>query len=184
MEPEIFIIPTDRLLLKEVTSDVYNHIMSHYDDNAMMQLFGYNTEKELQAEKDRFTQGVSNYYTTFVRFMMVDKATGITIGQCGYHKWYKAHQKAEFGYSLFSDDFKNKGYMSEASAPIIAHGFEKMELNRIEAFASPANEPSIKLLQKLGFTYEGLMREHYCKNNVTEDSACYSLLKREYKPLN
>jgi len=182
MKPQINTIETERLILKEVTPKVYDHIMNHYDDDAIMQFFGYDTVKALLAEKERYLQGMSSYYSTFVRFCMVEKATGKTIGQCGYHKWYKDHSRAEFGYGMSNDEVKNKGFMREAAAPIIKYGFEQMKLNRIEAFASPRNTPSIKILERLGFTYEGLMREHYCKNDVMEDSACYSLLRREYNP--
>ncbi|MCB9045678.1 MAG: GNAT family N-acetyltransferase [Chitinophagales bacterium] len=182
MQQQINTIETERLVLNEITPKVHEYIMSHYDDDAIMKFFGHSTVKELMAEKERFMQGVSSYYFTFRRFTMVDKATGITIGQCGFHKWYTDHAKAEFGYALNNDEVKNKGFMTEAAKAIVAYGFEKMELNRIEAFASPANEPSIRLLKSLGFTYEGLMREHYYKNGLIEDSACYSLLKREYKP--
>ena len=55
-----------------------------------------------------------------------------------------------------------------------------MGLNRIEAFVGPGNDPSLRIMERLGFSKEGLLREHYHKNNHTEDSVAYSLLKREY----
>ncbi|MND70827.1 putative ribosomal N-acetyltransferase YdaF [compost metagenome] len=73
--------------------------------------------------------------------------------------------------------------MTEALKPIIQYGFETMKLNRIEAFLSPDNIPSLKLVQKFGFTKEGHLREHYNKDNKLEDSAVYSLLKSEYKAI-
>lgn len=54
-----------------------------------------------------------------------------------------------------------------------------MKLHRIEAFIGPHNLPSQKLVQKMGFKKEGLLREHYCKKGVVEDSIVFSLLRRE-----
>jgi ribosomal-protein-alanine N-acetyltransferase len=71
--------------------------------------------------------------------------------------------------------------MKEALASIINYGFNAMELNRIEAYASTGNLPSLLLLRGFEFTKEGIMRSHYFNNNVMEDSICFSLLRSEYK---
>ena len=55
-----------------------------------------------------------------------------------------------------------------------------MGLNRIEAFVSPANEPSLRLLRGFGFAEEGRLRGHYCKNGMIEDSLCFGLLRNEW----
>ena len=70
--------------------------------------------------------------------------------------------------------------MSEAILRIIDYGFSQMNLHRIEAFIGPANIASQKLVEKLGFQKEGVLREHYRKQGVIEDSIVYSLLKKEY----
>jgi [ribosomal protein S5]-alanine N-acetyltransferase len=71
--------------------------------------------------------------------------------------------------------------MLEAITSIVDYGFHKMELNRIEAFISPDNLPSKKLIAKAGFTQEGVLREHYKWENKIYDSVVFSLLKSEYK---
>lgn len=181
MEPQIIILETERLLLKGITPEYYEYIMSHYSNAELKAFFGHATDNELEAEKLRHEKSMVCYYQTFRRFMMVDKVTGSTIGQCGYHKWYNEHYKAELGYALNDEEVKQKGYMGEALAPIVAHGFGEMQLNRIEAFTNPQNIPSIKLLTKLGFQYEGLLRGHFLKKGVFEDSSCYALLREEYE---
>lgn len=180
MQPETITIETERLILKGITPDSYELLMSTYTDAEIMQFWGLTTDAELAKEKKRYAVGIDCLYHTYVRFALVEKTLGKTIGQSGYHKWYQEHLRAEVGYSLFSEEHKNKGYMTEALAPIIAYGFNEMQLNRIEAYIHPDNTPSIKLVQRHGFSYEGLMREHYCNGGTPEDSACYSLLSKEY----
>jgi ribosomal-protein-alanine N-acetyltransferase len=46
--------------------------------------------------------------------------------------------------------------------------------------AATDNAPSLKLLTAIGFTQEGLLREHYYSNDRLYDSVLFSLLKREY----
>jgi ribosomal-protein-alanine N-acetyltransferase len=55
-----------------------------------------------------------------------------------------------------------------------------MGLNRIEAFAGKWNIPSLKILKGAGFKEEGVLRSHFLKNGVYEDSVCFSLLRDEY----
>jgi ribosomal-protein-alanine N-acetyltransferase len=55
-----------------------------------------------------------------------------------------------------------------------------MNLHRIEAYVGLANEPSNKLMQKFGFTKEGLLREHYLRDGIYHDSLIYSLLRKEW----
>lgn len=76
---------------------------------------------------------------------------------------------------------QGKGYMQEALACIIQYGFERMLLNRIEAFISSDNLPSIRSVERQGFVKEGVLREHYKHQGKLYDSVVYSILREEYK---
>ena len=69
--------------------------------------------------------------------------------------------------------------MKEALQWAVHYGFNTMNLHRIEAFVGRNNTPSLKLLNGLGFQYEGTLREHYMVNGVPDDSLVYGLLKQE-----
>jgi len=51
--------------------------------------------------------------------------------------------------------------MTEAMSTILTYGFIEVQLHRVEAIIDIANEPSKALLLKLGFTYEGNLRQRY-----------------------
>jgi ribosomal-protein-alanine N-acetyltransferase len=70
--------------------------------------------------------------------------------------------------------------MSEAVSRVIRYGFEEMKLFRIEAFVHPTNAPSIKIIEKNGFFYEGHKKQDYLVDGVYEDSLVYGLLKKDY----
>ncbi len=143
--------------------------------------FGYSKPEQLVRERNAFEQGWKNYKMDMCwwEFLLAD--TDTVMGQGGYHMWIPDHCRAEIGYHL-APEYHRKGYMWEALNAMMDFGFTEMGLNRIEACIGPKNEPSIKLVDKAGFKREGLLREHYCKDGVAEDSLIYSLLKREYNP--
>jgi [ribosomal protein S5]-alanine N-acetyltransferase len=176
-------IETERLILRELGPEGNDELFTNYSDEEIMDFLGLNDAGELKTWKYKWEKGMTTYRTSYKRFLMVEKATGKTIGSCGYHNWYAEHQRAEVGYNMSNDAVKRKGYMTEALRAVLIHGFEKMELNRIEAFADPGNIPSVKLLTGFGFTKEGLLRSHYQHNGKMYDSVCFGLLKSEYKKL-
>lgn len=82
---------------------------------------------------------------------------------------------AEVAYSL-SREHWNNGYMTEALQGTIEFGFHKMGLHRIEAKVAPENIASVKVLHKVGFSQEGLLRQ-YNYGNEFRDTLMMSILK-------
>jgi ribosomal-protein-alanine N-acetyltransferase len=70
--------------------------------------------------------------------------------------------------------------MTEAIGVLLQFGFEVRNLHRIEARVRRGNEASMRLLRRLGFQEEGLLRECLFLNNSFYDVKVFSLLKSEY----
>lgn len=70
--------------------------------------------------------------------------------------------------------------MTEVLKRVIAFGFETMGLYRIEAFTNLDAAPSIKLLKKLGFNEDGILRGYSSFHGEYVDQRCYSQLKKEW----
>ena len=176
-------IITDRLILRKFTQESFDAIYSNMSQNEQLDILGLNSIEKLLEEKEKYKKGLSTYNKKFLYFQLLEQESRKIIGWCGYHIWYLDHKRAEIGYGLFENDYKGKGLMSEAIIPIVDYGFIQMELNRIEAVIEPENKTSIKLINRLNFVKEGLLREHYYndKNNKMEDSIVFALLKSEYK---
>ena len=72
--------------------------------------------------------------------------------------------------------------MTEALGAILAFGFERIGLNRVEAVVMPENEASVKLLEGLGFHQEGILREYeHWGNRGHVDLRMLSLLRRGHE---
>ncbi len=185
MHPLYITIPssfleTPRLLLKELNPEVLQQLYSSSTDEEIMQFYGLNNLDEVATEKRKFSNGLTMNNILFRHFLLIDKSTGEALGRCGYHTWHVSHSRAEIGYGMHGVAHREQGFMKEALAAVVAYGFEHMGLNRVEAFVGSRNIPSLKLVRGLGFTEEGTLREHYCKDGHIEDSVCFSLLKREF----
>ncbi|MEV4565190.1 GNAT family N-acetyltransferase [Nonomuraea sp. NPDC049419] len=63
-------------------------------------------------------------------------------------------QNGSLGYAAFAP-YAGRGYMSEALALVLRHAFITLQLHRLEAHISPTNQPSINLIKRHGFRYEG-----------------------------
>lgn len=90
-------------------------------------------------------------------------------------------QAAKLGY-MMAADAQRHGYGTDAVNTMIEYGFDTLHLHRISAAAGPENERSIALLEKLGFQYEGRIRDHVHTNGAWRDSLLYSLLGPEWTP--
>lgn len=172
-------LKTPRLELRIVTPEVHNHAMENFSDCELMDFFGLD-EAGLEKQKSRQAGGLTTFNKSFVNFYPVEKSSGKVIGWCGYHTWYIEHNRAEIGYYLNAEEHKRKGYMSEILQAVLTYGFNQMNLHRVEALTATYNTASIKTLEKFGFTYEGLLREHYLVDGIHEDSPIYSLLRHEF----
>jgi [ribosomal protein S5]-alanine N-acetyltransferase len=181
--PQPVVLETDRLYLSELNPAIYNHLFTQCADEEIKAYLGLKNEAELAEEKGRFSKGLTTYFHSFKNFRVLEKAAGTVMGRCGFHTWIVSHRRAEVGYSLLHDAYKQQGYMTEALGPVLAYGFEEMGLRRIEALAADYNTASVRLLLKFGMTLEGVIREHYVVNGINEDSVLYSIIRPDYDQL-
>ncbi|KKB34410.1 spermidine N1-acetyltransferase [Bacillus thermotolerans] len=110
-----------------------------------------------------------------VRYSIIELESNKIIGSCGYNSLDSDHSKAEIGYDI-SKAFWGKGYATEAISSLMDYAFTSLKLNRVEAKVVPENIPSIKVLEKLNFTYEGTMRKCEKSNGKFMDLSIYSKL--------
>lgn len=103
------------------------------------------------------------------------KGEPLLIGIVCYWNIVNEHHRAEVGYTLHPA-YQHRGIMHEALAAVLDYGFHRLKLHSVEANVNPENTPSIRLLERHGFTREAYFKENYFFNDKFLDSAIYSLL--------
>lgn len=172
-------LETERLLLRAISPAVIAQLFEEQSQAAIQKLFNLDLDG-FQQFKQMFEQGLETHRISVFYFLLLHKESSETLGECGFHTLNRTHQRAELFYKLHSDEYKNKGYMSEALPFVLKYGFEKLNLHRIEALVAEDNVPSLSLLRQHHFRFEGIMREDYVVDGVATDSYCFSLLKPEW----
>jgi RimJ/RimL family protein N-acetyltransferase len=114
-----------------------------------------------------------------IQLVAVDKASGSAIATCLLFQFEQKSARAELGYVLGRAHW-GKGLMREALSTVLDHAFGPMGVRRLEAHVDPRNEASRGLVQRLGFTREGLLRERWVDKGEPTDIEVYGLLSREW----
>lgn len=84
-------------------------------------------------------------------------------------------QNAVLGYAL-DKRHNNKGYATEAVKLVVAYGFRKLALHRIEAGVMPGNDASIRVLEKAGFHKEGIAIKNVQINGEWRDHQVLAII--------
>jgi RimJ/RimL family protein N-acetyltransferase len=114
-----------------------------------------------------------------LQFAIMEKASARVIGTSLLFRYDEANARAELGYVLGRAHW-GKGLMREAIEALISYAFGLCELRRLEAEVQPDNLASNRLLQALGFTHEGLLRERWLTKGQATDSNIYGLLAPDW----
>jgi len=172
-------LETERLILRPLTREDTDFVFQHFGNPAVTR---YLLDEPPVSEYSQAEEIVRFYADpkgkTHNRWTLVRKSDRQPIGTVGYHKWVKQYFRAEIGYDLYPDLW-GQGYMLETLRVVLAHGFEQMGLNRIEALVYVENDRSIQLLQKLGFKQEGLLRDYFYQGGKFYDHYIFAFLKND-----
>lgn len=84
-------------------------------------------------------------------------------------------QAASIGYWMGAP-YAGRGFMTEAARAAVAFAFSSLRLNRLEAACLPNNAASARVLEKVGFKYEGLARRYLKINGQWRDHNLFALL--------
>jgi RimJ/RimL family protein N-acetyltransferase len=111
---------------------------------------------------------------------IADHTSDALIGTATLFKIDPVHRHAEIGYALGFAHW-GKGLASEAVRLVLHHAFDTMQLERIEADTDPRNASSRRMLERLGFVQEGILRKRWFVNDEWCDTAWYGLLREDFR---
>jgi len=104
----------------------------------------------------------------------------VHIGNVGLQNIEWINRSAEFGIFIGDKSFWDKGYGTEATLLILKHGFETLNLNRIFLYVFETNPRAIHTYEKIGFVFEGRLRQKTFRNGRYNDTFLMSMLRSEW----
>jgi RimJ/RimL family protein N-acetyltransferase len=154
----VIVLTTDRLILRHFSPDDAAFILELLNDPAWLRFIGDRGVRTLDdARAYILKSAVASYERLgFGLYLTERKVDGVPVGICGLLKRDDLPD-VEVGFALLPR-FCSQGYAFEAAAASLAHGRGVLGLKRIAAITAPDNDRSIRLLGKLGFSFEKLVR--------------------------
>ena len=173
-------IKTDRLVLCQLQIEDTVVLHEYWSDEAVTEYFTIDPFTNIK-ETIEMVEVLKNLFRCRqgIRWAIVRKNDSKVLGTCGFHNLKPEHLRVEMGYEL-GKKYWGQGFMAEALTAILDYGFNVMQVNRIEAFVNQGNGRSVRILEKMGFKLDGLLRNYEFARGKFVDQYCYSLLKSDY----
>ncbi|MGG3738918.1 GNAT family N-acetyltransferase [Aeribacillus pallidus] len=174
-------LETERLLLRKITLDDVEAMFSYASNDEVTKYVTWDTHRSLADTKQYIDFVLSQYENKQIAPWGIEsKETKEFIGTIDFVWWQPAHQKAEIGY-VISDKYWGKGIATEASKKLIQFGFEEMDLVRIQAICFVENTASARVMEKVGMTFEGILRKAMFVKGKHRDLKMYSIIKSDIR---
>lgn len=127
---------------------------------------------------------IGRYYRKgqFFDWAIVERSSSRMIGTCGFSRLDLQNRVGEVGYVL-NPTRHGRGYATEAVRRVLEYGFGELELNRVEGRYMVENTASRRVLERCGFTYEGVLRQSMLIKGQYRDIGICSIMKEEYNRL-
>lgn len=151
------ILETDRLLVREWTTDDAEGAFKIYGDSEVTRYLGGTGEPDpdVDTRRERLARIAARYpaWGGLGFWAVVEKETGEVVGG-GELVPLEGGPEIEVGYHLRRDRW-GRGYATELTRALLAYGFERLGLERIVAVAYPENRASHRVLLRAGLVHLG-----------------------------
>ena len=152
------ILETERLVIRKLSTDDAEFIVELLNQPSFLRYIGDKGVRDnVDAVQYIQTGPVASYERFGFGLYLVElKETGVPIGICGLLK-RDSLPDVDVGFA-FLPAYWSQGYALESAAAVMTYGREVLGLRRIVAITSPDNDASIRLLEKIGLRFEGMIK--------------------------
>ncbi len=182
-------LTTDRLLIRTGEESLAETLLCFYEENKkefepydpVLSRNFYTKEYQRKAilyEQKEIKNGRSMHYYVFLKEHPETLIGNIEFDRILPNPFYSTVLSYRFHH-----EYWHCGYATESINAAIASMFSEYEIHRMEARVTPDNTPSIRLLERLGFRFEGTEYESVKINGIFKDHLRYSLLQGQSGPV-
>jgi len=148
------LLETERLILRELTFDDAQFILTLLNEPSFLRYINDKNVRNLEDARQYMLNGPMASYARngFGLYLVEFKDAAVPIGLCGLLKREELPD-ADIGFA-FLPDYWGKGFAFESARAVMNDARERLKLKRVLAIVMPDNHASIKLLEKLGMSFE------------------------------
>jgi RimJ/RimL family protein N-acetyltransferase len=154
------VLETERLALRHLTEDDAPFMLELLNEPSFLRFIGDRKVRTVDDARAYILKGPAEMYERHGHglYLASLKEEGTPIGMCGLNR-REGLEDVDIGFA-FRPAFWGRGYAFEAASAVFAYGRSALGLRRIVAITVPDNQSSIRLLEKIGLTFEGMTRLH------------------------
>ena len=150
-------LETERLVLREFTADDAQFVLRLVNEPSFLRYIGDRGVRTLDDARRYIADGPVAGYARDGHGLMraVRKSDGAGVGMCGVLK-RDTLPDPDIGFSFFPE-YWSQGYAFESAGAVMGHARGTLRLGRILAITTKDNEPSMRLLGRLGFRFDRMI---------------------------
>jgi [ribosomal protein S5]-alanine N-acetyltransferase len=178
--PAMPVLEGPRVRLRPLRADDADALFAVHSDARVMRYWSHAPWTERAQAAARLAQLENDRRDSeFYQWAITVDGDDELVGTVSVFALNRAQFRADVGYALAASVW-GRGYATEALKLAVDFAFGTLGLRRLEADIDPRNEASCRLVERLGFRREGLLRERWYVAGEATDSAMYGLLAREH----
>jgi len=113
-------------------------------------------------------------------YAIIERMSGRALGMASFLRVEQGHGVIEVGHIWYSPALQRTRLATDAMYVMARHVFDDLGYRRYEWKCNALNEPSRRAAVRLGFTFEGVFRQHMVIKGENRDTAWYSMLDGEW----
>ncbi|WP_220741278.1 GNAT family N-acetyltransferase [Leuconostoc miyukkimchii] len=167
----------EKLSCKKHGKDLYNVFgpQSNAKDFTYLPINQFDNYNDYMVCLKEFEVSTDPYY-----FAVIDKKTEAAIGIFSFLNIDPNNRSIEMGWVLYSEKLKQTRMATEAQFLAMNYVFEQLEYRRYQWKCDSHNSPSYRAAIRLGFTFEGTLRNAVVYKNRSRDSQFFSIIPEEW----
>jgi RimJ/RimL family protein N-acetyltransferase len=175
-------LQTTRLRLREIDAKDWPAVLRYQQHPEYLRFYPWEQRSSTDVQKFLKMFIDWKYEKPRARFQFAITLNSSTelIGLCGVRKKNADAAEAEIGYEL-AHNYWGQGYATEAAHRVLAFAFDDLDLHRVWATCVPENTASTRVMEKLGMTREGRLRQNRWMKGRWWDTLIYGILVQEWQ---
>ena len=173
-------LETERLILKKIEMKNANDMFAYASLSEVTKYLLWSPHLNIEETKG-YIEYIQREYRrgNYADWGINLKSTGVFIGTIGFADIDTKNNRGEIGYVL-NPAYQGQGYMTEALQAVLKVAFAYLGLRRVQARIMAGNVASERLAERVGFKYEGTLRDHLLVKGAYRTIRIYGLLAEEY----
>ncbi|MGC4896417.1 GNAT family N-acetyltransferase [Micromonospora sp. DT31] len=169
----------ERVVLRPFHDEDLPALATILADPEVARLTGSPPGEGFEPTRLRAWYGTRNSQPDRLDLAVVDRATGVCVGEVVLNEWDQVNASCNFR-TLLGPDGRDRGLGTEAVRLVVGYGFERLGLHRVGLEVFAFNPRARRAYEKVGFVAEGTLRQVLRDGDDWVDATVMSILAQEW----